>query len=641
MLRNLSILLAAALVIALPFAFRRPEQATNWKPGDPVLVIVTPHNEAIRSEFDRAFSRWHQARFGQPVRIDWRAIGGTTEIMRYLSSEFVASARAWWTAQRRPWRAALGEAMTDRKLDLQHPPSPEALELWTRFRALDDATTISSGLDLFFGGGEYDHQVAFGQGLTVAPWPADQPPPGLFTTAVGEVLIPKRISGETWWSDTYFSTCASTFGICYNVDRLRDLGIMQPPTQWADLADPRYRGTLGLADPTKSGSIAKVFELIIHQQCHRAVAAAGYADAQIGDFEAAIRDARLPPGQMPPAVPARYQQAIETGWLDGLRLVQQLGANARYFTDSGSKVPIDVSCGQASAGLSIDFYSRFQAQSSVDAQGREHMGFVTPLGGTGASGDPISLLRGAPHRVLAARFIEFVLSEEGQRLWCYRPGTPGGPVQYALRRLPVRRDFYPSPLPAFQAAHARHAVHSTDDLTDPHINPYAVAQQFTYYPRWTTQHFSILRDLVRAMCIDSEAELKSAWDALIAAGGPSQQPDLAARLAELPRLPEPVTWASALGYARAHDRLDYLRAWTEEYRARYRSITIEATRRANTIPGIAGAAHGAATTPSESGVAAPPRGAIRAAHGAATTPPESGVVAPPRGAVVMVGARGP
>ena len=427
--------------------------------------------------------------------------------------------------------------------------------------------------------------MAYGQGLTVPPWPEDKRPAGLFTAADGEVLIPKKISGETWWSDTYFSTCAGTFGICYNHDRLRDLGITEPPAQWTDLADARYFRTLGLADPTKSGSIAKAFELIIHQQCHQAVIAAGYREAEIGDFEAAIRDARLPPGQLPPEVPARYQQAVEEGWQAGIQLVQRLGANARYFTDSASKVPIDVSAGQASAGLCIDFYGRFQAQNAKAPDGRERMAFVTPLGGTGASGDPISLLRGAPHREIAARFIEFVLSEDGQRLWAYRPGTPGGPVKYALRRLPVRRDFYPSPHPAFQTAHARHAAQATDNLTDPHINPYAVAQQFTYYPRWTTQHFSILRDLVRAMCIDSESELKSAWSALIAAGGPDRHPDLLARLAELPQHPAPVTWTSALGYSRAHDRLDYLRAWTEEYRARYRAVAQEAARRAG--PGAA------------------------------------------------------
>lgn len=578
MLRNLSILLAAAAIIALPFVFRPAPEATTWRPGDPELAIVTPHNEAIRNEFGAAFSRWHAERYGRPVRVDWRAIGGTTEISRYLTSEYIASARAWWARQSRPWKAVLGEAMVDRKLDRAKPPSPDALGLWETFRRTDAPDQFTCGLDLFFGGGEYDHQVAFGQGLTVAPW-ADEPPSGLFRTGDGEVLIPKKISGETWWSDTYFSTCASAFGICYNRDRLHDLGIDSPPAQWSDLADPRYAGTLGLADPTKSGSIAKAFELIIHEQCHRAVLAAGYSGAELGDFEAAIRDAKLPPGHVPPEVPERYQQAVEAGWRTGLRLVQQLGANARYFTDSASKVPIDVSSGQASAGLCIDFYGRFQAQSTVAPDGSERMVFVTPLGGTGASGDPISLLRGAPHREIAARFIEFVLGEDGQRLWCYRPGTPGGPAKYALRRLPVRRDFYPAPLPAFQSAHERHRAQSADDLADPHINPYAIAQQFTYHPRWTTQHFSILRDLVRAMCIDSEHELKQAWSALIAAGGPQAHPDLADRLAELPRTPAPVTWSSALGYARQHDRLDYMRAWTEEYRARYRAVRDEAAQR--------------------------------------------------------------
>lgn len=579
-LRNLALPLLAAVVIALPFALRRPETASRWQPGDPELVIVTPHNEAIRGEFALAFSRWHEQRHGRPVRVDWRAIGGTTEIARYLTSEYIASARAWWTRAGRSWRAGLGEAMVDRKLDPAQPPSPEALELWRAFRSSDDPEALTCGIDLFFGGGEYDHQVARGQGLTVAPWGTNPPPAGLFATADEQVLIPKKISGESWWSDTYFSTCASTFGICYNHDRLRELGLDRAPEQWTDLADPRYFRTLGLADPTKSGSIAKAFELIIHQQCHRAARAAGYADAEIGDFEAAIRDARLPPGRLPPEVPSRYQESIEAGWRDGLRLVQRLGANARYFTDSASKVPIDVSAGLCSAGLCIDFYGRFQAENTRAPDGAERMAFVTPLGGTGASGDPISLLRGAPHRELAVRFIEFLLGEEGQRLWCYRPGTPGGPVRYALRRLPVRRDFYPSPDPAGQAAHERHQARSADDLADPHVNPYAVAQQFNYHPRWTTQHFSILRDLVRAMCIDSEHELKAAWSALIAAGGPERHPDLAARLAELPSRPEPVTWTSALGYARAHDRLDYMREWTEEYRARYRAVAQEAARRA-------------------------------------------------------------
>ena len=104
MIRNLSILLVLAAVIALPFAFRQETGAREWKPGDPVLVIITTMNEAIRHEYALAFSRWHAAKYGAPVKVDWRAIGGATEISRYLTSEYVSSFRAWWKAQGKPWR---------------------------------------------------------------------------------------------------------------------------------------------------------------------------------------------------------------------------------------------------------------------------------------------------------------------------------------------------------------------------------------------------------------------------------------------------------------------------------------------------------------------------------------------------------
>ena len=86
MIRNLVILAAAAAVVALPLVFRRESEVADWLPGDPTVVVITPMNEAIRYEFGRAFSAWHRARHGRPARVDWRAIGGTSEIMRYLVS---------------------------------------------------------------------------------------------------------------------------------------------------------------------------------------------------------------------------------------------------------------------------------------------------------------------------------------------------------------------------------------------------------------------------------------------------------------------------------------------------------------------------------------------------------------------------
>ena len=575
MIRNLSILLVLAAIVALPFAFRQETGAREWKEGDPVLVAITPHNEAIRHEYALAFSRWHAEKYGAPVKVDWRNIGGTTEIARYLTSEFVSSFRAWWTGQGKPWRSDGEAIILSRYFDADEKPRKvdgadwEAQkEMFFAFRQTDDPKKFSSQIDLFFGGGAYDGDNATRQGLLVPAWPPDQMPSGLVAAGSGEELIPSGMSGESWRTKCYYGTTLSTFGICYNRDRMRALGIEREPEQWEDLGDPRWRGALGLADPTKSGSIAKAFETILQVQCRKAVEAAGFG-SMIDEYERQIASARLPAGQMPAGVPGEYQQALETGWANGVKLIQKLGANARYFTDSASKVPLDVGMGNAAAGLCIDFYGRFEAQVSNGGRPDGAMAYVTPRGGSGVSADPISLLRGAPHRETAVRFIEFVLGEEGQKLWCYRVGTPGGPQKYALQRFPIRRDFYPSENPIFQAAYERHRAHTTDDLGESALDMYRMSQEYVYRPRWTAGYFGILRDLVRAMCMDSGVELRAAWKAICDAGGPSACPRALEALERLPREPEPLTWVSGLSMYRRHDRLDLLREWTVQFRAQY------------------------------------------------------------------------
>ena len=105
------VLALAAAMVALPFLFRSEPLVDEWQPGDPQVVVISPHNEAIRFEFGRAFSDWHLERYGQPVRVDWRVIGGTSEIMRYLRSEMVTSFRAWWRGQGREWPAGTAAAL--------------------------------------------------------------------------------------------------------------------------------------------------------------------------------------------------------------------------------------------------------------------------------------------------------------------------------------------------------------------------------------------------------------------------------------------------------------------------------------------------------------------------------------------------
>jgi len=109
-------------------------------------------------------------------------------------------------------------------------------------------------------------------------------------------------------------------------------------------------------------------------------------------------------------------------------------------------------------------------------------------------------------------------------------------------------------------------------------NPYELAKSFVYRPEWTAGHFNVQRDLVRAMCLDSGDELRAAWRAMIANGGPTAQP---AAMEVLQRLP--VTWETAREVTRQKDRLTYLREWTEFFRANYREAKRIAEGRARPV----------------------------------------------------------
>ncbi|HXQ81441.1 MAG TPA: ABC transporter substrate-binding protein [Opitutaceae bacterium] len=484
MLKRGIIILALVATVVAPFMLRprqpSPEQA------DDTLIIITPHNAAIRDEFTLGFQDWYKARTGRTVFVDWRVVGGTSEIARYLEGEYVASFRNLWTGKAgRTWSAEIQSGFQNARL------KADAAAVVRSAREAFLASEAGCGIDLFFGGGAFDFDKQARAGRLVdsglrerhADWFTDDALPLDFG---GEEI---RDAGNLW-----FGTVLSSYGILFNRDSLKRLGFDREPEQWADLADPRLLGEIGLCDPTKSGSIAVAFENVIQQQVRRRLDALRAADPA-GDPKAA------------------EEKAVRQGWSAGMRLLQLVGANARYFTDTSQKPPIDVAAGDCAAGMCIDFYGREQQEAVRRRNGSDRLGYVSPEGGSAFSVDPIALLRGAPHRPVAVAFIEFVLSLDGQKLWNFRTGTPGGPRHFALRRLPVRRDFYA------RGEWARYR-------SDPEVDPYSQREVLVHHSEWASPLYTEAF-VIRLMTEDTHQELAQAWRAIIAAPEPSRARALA------------------------------------------------------------------------------------------------------------------
>lgn len=470
-------LIVAVLVatVALPFVLRPPKAERGRV--DETLVIITPHNEAIRHEYARGFRHWYRERTGKNVFIDWRVIGGTSEIARFLEGEYATAFQNHWSRKLgRPWSLAIQSGFVNSRLGADTPP--EVREARTLFLE----SNLGCGIDLFFGGGTFDF-IRQAQAGRIVDSGVLKRHPEWFTDQV----IPQTFAGEEYWDrdGRWIGTVLSAYGMVFNRESLRRLGFTGEPTRWEDLADPRLRGEVALADPTKSGSIAKAFENIIQQQMQRRLRELQQEKPTLSEAE-------------------REREAVVEGWRAGLQLIQLAGANARYFTDTSQKPPIDVASGNCAVGLCIDFYGRQQEEAVLRRDQSDRVGYVSPVGGTVSSVDPIALLRGAPNRPVAEAFIDYVLSMEGQKLWNFRVGTPGGPDRFALRRLPVRRDFY--------AQEEWKAVRS-----DPEDRPFESNDPLIYRAAWTGGLFREMAFIIRVMCLDPHTELIRAWAAILEA----------------------------------------------------------------------------------------------------------------------------
>jgi len=169
------------------------------------VVILTPHVDAIRHEFGRGFAEWHQQQFGEPAEVDWRTVGGTSDSLKFVQSEFAKK--------------------------------PEGV-----------------GIDIFFGGGQEPYLILSDKKLAQSY----RPPPAVIDA------VPRTLGGMEVYDAEFrwFSAALSSFGILQNtrVQRLAGLPLAQ---RWEDLADPKLFGWIGTGDPRNSGTMKVMFEAFL------------------------------------------------------------------------------------------------------------------------------------------------------------------------------------------------------------------------------------------------------------------------------------------------------------------------------------------------------------------------------------------
>jgi ABC-type Fe3+ transport system substrate-binding protein len=169
------------------------------------LVLISPHWEGIRYEFGRAFKSHYYHETGRDVEVEWMDVGGTSETLRFLQSEF----------KKKP---------------------------------------AGIGIDLFFGGG-LDPYLVLKSANLLEPYTLPQ-----------QLLekIPPQLGGVPLYDPDYswYGATLSGFGIVYNkvVLKLTKLPVI---TTWEDLASPIAFGWVGSSDPRKSGSVHMAYEIIL------------------------------------------------------------------------------------------------------------------------------------------------------------------------------------------------------------------------------------------------------------------------------------------------------------------------------------------------------------------------------------------
>jgi ABC-type Fe3+ transport system substrate-binding protein len=506
--------------------------------GEPMrLVLISPHRDEIRDEVGAAFPAWFQERTHQRAATAAQALDAwlqTPDLDRRIAvdrafgeffqdwpAEDVAQFpfEAWARAE--PPTREQGEALLNALNCWREQSHPVEL-VWQDIgggtaqivRYVDarfQSNPSGIGIDLLFGGGT-DIYVGLAKEGRLQKLATDAPNRDRLRGLLVPDRIRPRLNGVPLYDPDgqWFGPMLSSFGILYNREVLRRIG--QPePQRWADLGAPGLQGWVSAGDPRMTGSLHMVYEIIL--QSH--------------------------------------------GWDEGFRLLLRLAANTHSFIRDSGTLTRTVTNGDAAAAGNLD-------ANALTGVGRNPalLGYQLPVGETIVNPDAVAVLKGAPRPQLAWAFVEFTLSDAGQRLLMLQPGEPGGPRRYPLCRLSVVEGMYDL---------VKHPV-ATRSVGA--ANPFAMGKTFSYDSDLGSRRWDALNDLFGAVAIDAQPDLAAAWHALLRGDLPGKE---RVALEEMLFRP-PVTRAGIEAYARdirlqsPRWRTEKVNEWGEEARRRYREV---------------------------------------------------------------------
>ncbi|HEX3177274.1 MAG TPA: extracellular solute-binding protein [Methylomirabilota bacterium] len=177
----------------------------------------------------------------------------------------------------------------------------------------------------------------------------------------------------------WVGTALEPYGIVYHPKKIQRLGLPEP-REWDDLLNPKLKGEVAQCAPTRSSSSNATYEVMLSMH------------------------------------------GEEKGW-DWLK---KLADNTGHFTARSRDVPTVVAKGEYSAGFAVPSYMAFEEKlAGFDIKYvAPKNSFVTP--------EPMAVLAGARNPRAARAFVEFLLTERGQRIFMERglfPITPRYKVQ--------------------------------------------------------------------------------------------------------------------------------------------------------------------------------------------------------------------